>query len=57
MKFSELQNESLDVEQLATLKAGVQATSVGCTEHVCSEAMDAIVKSLCTDAACTSHAA
>ncbi len=57
MKFSDLQKDFLDVAQLATLKAGVQPTSIGCIEHVCEEAMETVVKTLCTDVACSTHAA
>lgn len=57
MKFSDLQNELLDVNQLTELKGGKLAPGVGCQSRVCSSAMETISKAICTTAACSSRAA
>lgn len=57
MKFSDLQNELLDVTQLTELKGGKLAPGVGCQSRVCSSAMETISKAICTTAAYSSRAA
>lgn len=57
MKFSDLQNELLDVTQLTELKGGVLAPGVGCQSKVCSSAMESIANGICSTAACSSGAA
>lgn len=57
MKFSDLQNELLDVTQLTELKGGTLAPGVGCQSKVCSSAMESIANGICSTAACSSGAA
>lgn len=57
MKFSDLQGDQLDLHQLSELKGGATALTVGCTDNICTSAMESLAGSLCKDAVCSSHAA
>ena len=59
MKFSDFQNEQLDIALLSTLKGGIRSDSptVGCESHVCESAAESIANGMCTTAACSSRAA
>lgn len=59
MKFSDFQNEQLDVALLSSLKGGLCQVppSVGCESHVCESAAESIADGMCTTAACSSRAA